>query len=191
MGTATSGMIVARQLCSERYTTQDNEEQRLEKGLVDFMDGGGDVFGIVQRDLVMDPFGEGLAQFLEFRLYPVYHVQRIGPGKHIDAKYGRIFPVHAAFGIVRGGFQRYTRYVPQADDAAVRVGPHHDILELGHIRQTSFRGDRDGDVDVLGGLLAQHAGGGLPVLLLDGALDILYRDPRLESRSGYSHICIA
>ena len=58
MGTATIGMSVARQLCSERKTTRITSSSASNKRPVDVVDRLGNIGGHVERNLVADSLRE-------------------------------------------------------------------------------------------------------------------------------------
>ena len=84
---------------------QDDKEQRLEQGLIDFVDGLGNIFRHIEGEVIFQAFREVLADFLHGRLHFFSHFQRIGSRQHIDTQDGGILPVDTALGIVGRSLQ--------------------------------------------------------------------------------------
>ena len=73
-------------------------------------------------------------------------------------------------------------------------GADDDLLEFAHRRKASAGGDRDRDVEVRDGLLAQYARRRFAVLVLEGLLQVLHRQPEVGQPVGlhpYLHGVVA
>ena len=146
---------------------EDHQQQGFEQCVVDLPDRLRDVGGHVERYLVGDAFGEAAADLLHRLAHRARHLHGVGARQHVDVEHRGISPVDTALGAVRRGFERDARHVAQADERSVGVGADDDLLEFAHRRKASAGGDRDRDVEVRDGLLAQYARRRFAVLVLD------------------------
>ena len=173
---------------------EDHQQQGFEQCVVDLPDRLRDVGGHVERYLVGDAFGEAAADLLHRLAHRARHLHGVGARQHVDVHHGRIAAVDAALGAVRRGFERDARHVAQADERSVGVGADDDLLEFAHRRKASAGGDRDRDVEVRDGLLAQYARRRFAVLVLEGLLQVLHRQPEVGQPVGlhpYLHGVVA
>ena len=152
--------------------------------MVDLLDRLRDVGRHVEGDFVGDAFGEVAADLLHGLLDALGHLHGVGSREHVDVHHRGIPAVDAALGVVRGGFERDAGHVAQADERPVGVGADDDLLEFAHRREAPLGDDRRGDVEVRDGLLAQHAGGRFTVLVLEGLLQVLDREPEVGQAVG-------
>ena len=152
--------------------------------MVDLLDRLRDIGGHVERNLVGDTLGETAADLLHRFPYRTRHLHGVGARQHVDIHHGRISSVDTALGAVRRGFERDAGHVPEADERSVGVGADDDLLEFADRRKASTGGDRDRDVEVRDGLLAQYACRRFAVLVLEGLLQVLHRQSEVGQPVG-------
>ena len=162
----------------------DNQKEGLEQRLVHLVDGFGDIGRYVKGNLILHPLGKGAADFLHRLLHALGHLHGVGTRQEVDTHDGSISPVDAALRVVGLRFERYTGDVAHADHRAVRIGAEHDFLELRGTGQTSLCRDGDGEVQSADGLLTQHAGGRLTVLVLQRILHVLHGESVVGQTGG-------
>ncbi len=134
-----------------------------------------EIRGVVHQgivEIVRKPLGEPFHGGLD----GLGHGHRIGAGREIDPDGGRIPSVQAAEGVRLARTELDTPDIRDQHGGAVRVGPHHDALELSRIAQTPAGLERDLEL-----LVGRH---GLRADPPDRGLDVLALDRRNHVRGG-------
>ena len=164
----------------------EDQDERLEEGLVDFVDRFVDEDGGVVDDLVVDAFGEDACrELLHLRADGVGRFQGVGAGQLEDGQGDGGLAVEVAVDVVVSGPQLdallgglaagfvdvLADHVAEVDDLAVVAGLDDDVLELLLAAEPSLGLDDqlEGHRGAGGhGRLAEAPGRDLHVLLLDG-----------------------
>ena len=164
-GTATSGMIEARQVCRNRITTSTTSAIASNSVLDHRLDRGAHELRRVVDDLVVHALGHGLLDLGHGAAHVVRDLQRVRARRREDADRHRRLVVEQRAQRVLGGAELDARDVAQARDRAARLALDDDVAELLLGLQAALRVDRQLEVDaVRAGRAADHAGRGLHVL---------------------------
>ena len=167
---------------------ENDQDQRFDQGLVDFVDAGADGQRGVERDDVVQSLGKPALRFLHHLEDVGAGLQRIAAGSEVKRDERRRLgwlsrlaffrrrsqPRHIRI-VLRSHF--HPRHVLQAQDGAVGLGADDDLVELLRRRQASRGAHVVGELLPLrNGLAADLAGGIDLVLRLDGVGDVGHRD---------------
>ena len=142
-GTATSGMIDARQVCRNRMTTSTTSSDGFEQRVDHRLDRLAHEHRRVVDDVVVEALREVLLQLLHRLADVAGELQRVGAGRLEDRNRDGVLVVEQAAQIaycLRAELD--TRDVAQAHDLAVRARLDDDVAELLLVGQTALRIDR-------------------------------------------------
>ena len=172
----------------------DNQYQCFEQRLVHLVNRFVDVGRHVERYLILQTLGEVGADFLHRLLDVLGHFHGIGSGQHVNAQHGSVTVIDTTLGVIGLRFERNAGHVAHPNQRTVGIGTEHDLLKLCRRRQTSLRGDGDGNVEPIDRLLTQDTGRRLAVLVLQGILHVFHRQSVVGQTSGihpYLHGVVA
>jgi hypothetical protein len=148
-GTASSGMMEARQVCRNRITTSTTSSDGFEQRVHHRLDRGAHELRRVVGDAVLHAFRHGLGQLVHRRAPASEISSALEPGA-----WKTPMPTAACCSAASAASSRRRRvragHVAQARDGAVGAGLDDDVAELLLVLQAALRVDRQLQVDALG-----------------------------------------
>ncbi len=130
----------------EDIDDQNDQQQRNAERDHNLVDTCRDSFGGIERNAVVNAFGEGGREFLHALADRGGGCNRIGARQLVNGQHAGWGVVIASGQVIDLSAQFHARHVTQVQDGAIGIGANDDIAELFGCDQPALRSDRIGEL---------------------------------------------